>query len=82
MLPLIAARIDVLRGVFPFDPFMFEMRWTSFGIRASKRFSAKAGAEEECLTMLSKHSLSNLIPNLGTPMMAVSKNKQMCGNLG
>ena len=41
-----AARIIGFKGDFPFVPFMLEMHITSFGIRLSKRFSARA--EEEC----------------------------------
>lgn len=66
-----AARIIGFKGDFPFVPFMLEMRWTSFGIRLSKRFSARADGEWGWLTMLSKQSLLVLTPNLGSPIIAV-----------
>lgn len=45
--PFIAARIIGSKGDFPFVPFTLEMRCTSFGIRLSKRFSARAAGEWE-----------------------------------
>ena len=71
--PFIAARIIGSKGDFPFVPFTLEMRWTSFGTRLSKRFSARAAGEWEWLTMLSKHSLLVFTPNLGSPIIAVNK---------
>ena len=71
--PFIAARIIGSKGDFPFVPFTLEMRWTSFGTRLSKRFSARAAGKWEWLTMLSKHSLLVFTPNLGSPIIAVNK---------
>ena len=68
-----AARIIGFKGDFPFVPLMLEMRRTSFGIKLSKRFSARADGEWEWFTMLSKQSLLVLTPNLGSPVIAVNK---------
>ena len=77
LLPFMAARIILLRGDFPLVPLMLDIRCISFGIRLSNRFNANAGAERESLTMLSKHSLLVLIPNLGSPMTAVKRRKKV-----
>ena len=68
-----AAKIIGSRTDFPFVPLTLDIRWTGFGIKLSNRFRARAEGEGECLTMFSKHSLSVLIPNLGSPIMAKRK---------
>lgn len=70
-----AARTIGFKGVLPFMPLMFEMRWTSFGMRLSKRFGTNAKGEEECLTILSKHSLSVLMLYFGSPIITVKEKK-------
>ena len=74
-IPLIAAKIPGSKGAFPSTPLMFEMRWTSFGTRLSKRFRANAEAEEECLIIFSKHSRSVLILYLGSPIITVKRKR-------
>lgn len=77
----IAAKTVGFKTDFPFVPLMLEMRWTSFGIKLSKRFSASAAGEWECLTMLSKHSLFVLMPYLGSPIIAVQRRKRRWNKL-
>ena len=69
-----AAKIVGFRTDFRFVPLnMLDICWPGFGIKLSNGFRARAEGEGECLTMFSKHSLSVLIPNLGSPIMAKIK---------
>ena len=76
--PLVAAKIFRLNGDLPLFPLILEMCCTYFGIKLSRRFSASAAGEEECLTMFSRHSLFVFTPNFGSPMIAVKKKERLC----